>query len=920
MIEQTADLLSADYPLDLLVERLCDTLTVAFEAAAAFVALVSEDAQLRRKDGTAIERDSPAYHAFASGQPSLLRKDGTQMYVPIAYRDDVYGIIGVEHPEPRSYDEDDVRLLEAIARYFAIAIRNQRAAALAGVPRRAPMFPYVAIALLAGLLSLAILGYASVRAQSVVSLAVALQKARTTDTARLISDYIEDSGQLASIAADLLGPVRDDRPLVETTLKRMLDSAQDGAIYGVGVWYEPYRFDGRTRYYGPYAHRPAGIFHGAPQLTYEWMAQAYDFPAHTWYKRGKNAAPGTTVFTPPYYDTDYTYVSAVRAFTDSNGRFAGVVTVDSIMPMLQSVVQKNSNPPRNVVYVTRSDGQPFLFADRSSLLAFAAKNGVHPRAVLDVPPALLHKYLATLGAQRSDVAVTLPQTGWVIHDSASRASIQSEAQRLRSEGVGAVLAIWLLAGLLLLATGRANRAMERSRDLEIRQAELQSEIADRIKMEEQLRESAYRDTLTGLPNRTAMLEQIDGAIRRLQVWPDYYFAVLFIDLDRFNVVNDSLGHDAGDMLLALIARRLEAMLQREEFLARLGGDEFIFLLKNAANLSDALEAVSRIQKTLGEPFSIGGQEIFVSASIGIASGDRRYERPEEILRDADLAMYHAKRRGRAQFQLFEPVMHERAIAQLELESDLRRAVARRELFVVYQPIIALADGRVAGLEALVRWQHPKRGLILPGDFIPLAEQTGFVTDVDAYVMELACETAKPWIGEFPGLYLAVNASAADLSRGMLARIVSKALRSSGFPGESLKLEITETAVMENADAGRKLLKTLPAGVRIQIDDFGTGYSSLSYLQALPIDELKIDGSFIAGMLKNAEAAEIIRAIISLAKTLRLNVTAEGVETPAQASSLAELGVDFGQGHYYTPPLSAQDALAFLRANVADLRV
>jgi EAL domain-containing protein (putative c-di-GMP-specific phosphodiesterase class I) len=310
----------------------------------------------------------------------------------------------------------------------------------------------------------------------------------------------------------------------------------------------------------------------------------------------------------------------------------------------------------------------------------------------------------------------------------------------------------------------------------------------------------------------------------------------------------------------------------------------------------------------------------VSASIGIAAGDRRYERPEEIVRDADLAMYHAKRQGRAQFQLFEPAMHERALAQLELESDLRRAIARKELFVVYQPIMSLAGGRIAGFEALVRWNHPRRGLVMPLEFIPLAEQTGIITDVDEYVMEMACTTARAWIEEFPELYLAVNASATDLSRGVLPRIVSKALASSRFPGTSLKLEITETAVMENAEAGRKLLKTLPSGVRIQIDDFGTGYSSLSYLQALPIDELKIDGSFIAGMLRNAEAAEIVRAIISLAKTLRLNVTAEGVETPEQAESLAEWGVDFAQGHYYTPPLGAGEALAFLRSHVADIRV
>lgn len=921
LIEQTAEFLSADYPLDLLVERLCDTLTEAFEASGSFVAFVSQDAQLRRKNGKPVERDDPAYEAFASGQPVLLRASESKMFVPVAYRNDVFGVIGVEASRPKAYDQDDVRLLEAISRYLAIAIRNQRASAPAGIARRASLFPYVAIVLLAALLSIAIFGYASVRAQNIVSLAQALQKARATDTARLTEDFLEDSDQLAGAAASLLGPVRNDRPLVEQSLRRLLASAQDGAIYGIGIWYQPYAFDGRTRYYGPYVHLPKNDFSGAPILTYEWMTPSYNFHSQNWYARGKAAGSGKTIFTPPYVDKDFTYVSAVRAFTDAQGRFAGVVTVDTVMPLLQAIVRKNSDPPREVVYISRADGQPFLFPQRKRLLQFAASQGKLVRSVTQVPPAIVDKYMAQLSkGGRSDVHVRLPQTGWIIHDSASLAIIDADARRFQTEGIVAVLAIWLLAGLLLFATSRAHRAMERSRDLEVRQAELKSEIADRIKMEEQLRESAYRDALTGLPNRAAMLDQIDGALRRLQVWRDYYFAVLFIDLDRFNVVNDSLGHDAGDMLLALIARRLEAMMTPDEFLARLGGDEFIFLLKNAANLSDALEAVQRIQKTLEEPFVVSGQEIFVSASIGIAASDRRYERPEEIVRDADLAMYHAKRQGRAQFQLFEPAMHERALAQLELESDLRRAIARRELYVVYQPIMSLAGGGIAGFEALVRWKHPRRGLVMPLEFIPLAEQTGLITDVDEYVMEMACTTARAWVAEFPELYLAVNASATDLSRGVLPRIVSKALASSRFPGNSLKLEITETAVMENAEAGRKLLKTLPSGVRIQIDDFGTGYSSLSYLQALPIDELKIDGSFIAGMLRNAEAAEIVRAIISLAKTLRLNVTAEGVETLEQAQSLTEWGVDFGQGHYYTPPLDAPEALAFLRSHVADIRV
>jgi diguanylate cyclase (GGDEF)-like protein len=782
--------------------------------------------------------------------------------------------------------------------------------------RTPTVVPWVLFALLAALLSAGILGYASIRAQNASTMAMNLQRANAANTARQLGDFIEDANQLATATASVLGPVRNDRALVETTLLRLLGSARAGAVYGIGIWYEPYAFDGRTRYYGPYAHRSRQAT-GAGVLTYEWMSQGYNFHSQHWYRIGKRLESGSTAFTEPYFDTDYTYVSAVRPFDDAHGRFAGVVTVDTIMPLLQRITRANSDPPSRIIYVTESNGQNFLYPMPRALLAYAHAHGSRARAVLQIPPRLFAQYLATLSGQpRTDISVPLEQTDWIVHNSVDSALIDAEASRSRTQALFAVAGIWLLAALLVLLAWRAKRAIEHSRSLEIREAELTSEIADRIRLEEQLRETAYHDELTGLANRAAMLTQIESAIDRLRAWRGYYFAVLFIDLDRFNVVNDSLGHDAGDTLLALIARRLETVLKPDESLARLGGDEFVMLQKNASDLSDTLDAVQRVQKALSEPFVVSGQEIFVSASIGIASGDQRYERPEEILRDADLAMYHAKRHGRSEFALFEPVMHERAIEQLEMESDLRRAIARRELFVEFHPIISLADGRVAGLEALARWHHPRRGLVMPGDFIVLAEQTGLIAEIDEYVMNEACAAARPWVEEFPGLYLAVNASAADLSRGVLGRMVSKALAAASFPGSALKIEITETAVMENAEVGKKLLRNLPSGVRIQIDDFGTGYSSLSYLQSLPIDELKIDRSFVLDMLRSAEAAEIVRAIISLAKTLRLNVTAEGVEQAEQAHLLGEWGVDFGQGHYYTTPLGSGDVDAFIRSRLA----
>lgn len=928
LIEQTADLFSADYPLEELIERLCDALAVAFGASVTFVALASKDAQLRRvyaaahgeklkKDDAGIERDSDAFTAFTSGLPVMLRVPHAAMYVPIARGSETLGVLGIEHAQPKVFDGSDVRLLEAIARYLAIAIRDQRGAHPSVKPQRSSPLAYAAIVLLAVLLSIGIATYASIREQTLFNNAAALQRARALDATQQLTAYIGDSSQLASVSAAILGPIRGDRQAVETTLRRLLSAANDQWIYGIGVWYAPYAFDAHTRFYGPYVHRPRSNFRGAPVLTYRWMTPAYDYPSHYYYLLGRRRATDATVFTSPYFDTDYTYVSAVRAFYDSNGRFAGVVTVDSVMKLLSSMVRRDSHLPQEIVYVATQHGRQFLVPDGLRVLQFARAHGFPRRAVLNVPPRVFAQYIDSLGAGPREVTtLSTPQTHWIVYVSTSRATMVADAYRLRNETLIAVAIIWMLAGLLLAATARAVHAAESNRKLEIRQAALHSEIEQRIKVEEQLRESAYRDTLTGLANRAALLDQLETAIRRHQGWPDFFFAVLFLDLDRFNVVNDSLGHDSGDRLLELIARRLEPLLRPDDLLARLGGDEFVFLLKSGDDIGAALDLVTRIQKALTQPFNVSAQEIYVSASIGIALSERRYERPEEVLRDADVAMYTAKRRGRGQFAVFERSMHEQALAQLELESDLRRAIAREELFVEFQPIIALADGSVAGFEALVRWNHPTRGRMLPSHFISFAEQTGVITELDQYVLEHACKIAQPWVTEFPGLYLAVNVSAVELSRGSLAHAVSKALVAAGFPPSCLKIEITETAVMENAEAARQLLKALPEGVRIQIDDFGTGYSSLAYLQALPIDELKIDGSFIASMMRSAEAGEIVRAIVSLAQTLHLHVTAEGVELQEQVEMLKELAVDFAQGYLFTPSMSAQDALAFLRANSA----
>ena len=427
---------------------------------------------------------------------------------------------------------------------------------------------------------------------------------------------------------------------------------------------------------------------------------------------------------------------------------------------------------------------------------------------------------------------------------------------------------------------------------------------------------ALHDQLTGLSNRTLFMDRLEQTFARLVRRPDALFAVLFLDFDRFKNINDSLGHLAGDQLLKAISARLQECLRPGDTVSRFGGDEFAILLEHVKELSDATLVAERVQKAMLEPFQLGSQQVFSSASIGIALGHADYERAEDLLRDADMAMYRAKARGKARHEVFDAEMHTRAVALLQLETDLRWAIERGEFRLHYQPIVRLDSGAVVGFEALIRWQHPQRGLVAPAEFIPIAEETGWIVPIGKWVLEEACAQLSRWQAEIrtdEPLSMSVNLSSKQFSQFDLIESIESIIAQSGIAPGSLKLEITESAIMEDAQiVTNRLLQLRNLGVKLGLDDFGTGYSSLSYLHRFPLDTLKIDRSFVARLLEDGENREIVRTIVTLGKNLGMDVVAEGVEEAQQLSDLRDLNCQQGQGYFFARPLPAEEAIRIVR--------
>ena len=463
------------------------------------------------------------------------------------------------------------------------------------------------------------------------------------------------------------------------------------------------------------------------------------------------------------------------------------------------------------------------------------------------------------------------------------------------------------------------RVAERTAEVVKANEKLLNEITEGKRVESQLLHLAFHDALTGLANRVAFMNRLKHAINYSKRHSDYLYAVLFIDLDRFKLINDSLGHLNGDQLLLAIASRLEICVRSIDTAARLGGDEFTILLEGIQDVSDAIKVAERIQKELALPFKLDGQEVFITASIGIAlSSTVDYQHPEELLRDADTAMYRAKVLGRARYELFNSDMYANALARLQLETDLRRAIKREEFRVYYQPIVSLTSGSIIGFEALLRWQHPERGLLNPADFIPLAEETGLIFSIGKWALHEACRQMQVWrVCHCSKLLekISVNLSLKQFYQPDLIEQIGQILHSTGLDAGTLILEITEKAIVENGDkVTAAILQLREMGIELSIDDFGTGYSSLGGLYNFPISVLKIDRSLISLMGTNSKNLEIIEIIVTLAHKLGVDVLAEGVETKEQLSLVRKLNCQYGQGHFFSVPLNSLAAEALIMEN------
>ncbi|MEL4894960.1 EAL domain-containing protein [Crocosphaera sp. Alani8] len=423
----------------------------------------------------------------------------------------------------------------------------------------------------------------------------------------------------------------------------------------------------------------------------------------------------------------------------------------------------------------------------------------------------------------------------------------------------------------------------------------------------QLQHDLFHENLTGLANRIYVIQEIESEIKKKKVNNDYNFSVLFLDCDRFKLINDSLGHDVGDQVLINIARRLDSCIRKDDLAARLAGDEFVILVKNIDDIQQVIKIADRILEKMSQPLILNTQQLVITMSIGLVMSKENYENADDLLRDADITMYHAKQKGKAQYAIFQPIMQTQALERLDLETSLRKALKRQDFYLYYQPIISLAISQLIGFEALLRWHHPTQGCLSPGTFIPIAEETGLIVPLGEWVLQEACHQMSLWQSRFPfpqPLKISVNISSCQLNQPDFIDKVKRVLEESNLKANQLNLEITETAIMNNIESASFKLQCLQKlGLKISIDDFGTGYSSLNYLQQLPIDVLKIDRSFVSRLESHPREFQIIEAIIKLGNILGMETLAEGIETSEQFDLIKSLGANYAQGYMFSKPLN-----------------
>ena len=608
------------------------------------------------------------------------------------------------------------------------------------------------------------------------------------------------------------------------------------------------------------------------------------------------------------------------------------------------------DPPTLAPFALPSDGRAIPTLDGALAAALERVTGL-ASTVLRVPTA----FVALLGSDRRCFAGGPAVPRWLAHDPGTlfrsglsgRILMSEQLTALRdaradpSPGVATTARDFGVAGFLgmrlVSADGEAT-AIFCAVDVEPRdwtaeetrlfreiaisaltEIELQRRTADAERIEQQLRHDALHDRLTGLPNRAFFVERVRIAVERARRNPDECFGVLFLDLDNFKAINDSFGHVAGDELLLEVSRRLTGCLRSLDMLARLGGDEFALLLENIREPSDAARVAERLQASLQTPITVGEDEAYTSVSLGIAVHSEADDHPQHLLRSADLALYRAKEQGRARFQVFDPRMHEEAVRRLRLETDLRRALERNQFRLHYQPVVSLDTGRIVAVEALLRWEHPERGLVPPGEFIHVAEEAGIISEISRWVLEQACRQCQSWRrdhGDDAPESVWVNLSMRQLAEGGLARQVSEVLQSLHFEAKRLTLEVTENLLVENVDVSLRTLSELhELGVRVFMDDFGSGHSSLGFLDRLAIDGIKIDRSFIGHLGAGDRPLQLVRTIVALVRGLGFIPIAEGVETEEQLRLLRDMGCEFAQGFHFSRAVPPDGIAKLLKVRV-----
>ncbi|GAC1390168.1 MAG: hypothetical protein NVSMB31_06910 [Vulcanimicrobiaceae bacterium] len=710
-----------------------------------------------------------------------------------------------------------------------------------------------------------------IRNAQVSAQADAVQRLRLQRISLEVNDFTSDAAQLTNAAANSACIVRNDRKLIEHLLAGLLESRINSQIYGLGCFFEPRVFDSRSRYFGPYAQSMDG------RLRVEQNADGnYRYFDLRWYRFGVAAKGQLTAF-GPYLEVHRQLLSFLKAFY-AKKRLGGVVSVDARVDKLSAIV---------AVGLEATDS------------AFVEALGGRHILPIGAPPKA--------GAPAVDMAVPIRFAQARLHLVSDRSWAKTSARRALVVTAAAIFGIWLLAILLGTMLMRSWRAKRESLTMQADRERLESELFLQGQVEAHLRKAAYTDTLTGLPNRAFVLEAL---AEQLSKKGRPAASLAFIDIDSFSLINDTLGHDSGDQLLAGLGSRIAAEFPGD-VVARLGGDEFAILSRGVDE--DLESCAQRIGAAFKVPSTIRNREIFCTASIGMVSVDESYMVAEDVLRDAEIAMYASKDRLRGSWVVFNSGMRQRVHLDAQLDHDLHRAIARSEFVVFYQPIVDLADGKIVSLEALVRWPREDGSIRLPAEFIPYAEAHGMIAAVDAIVMRRVCEELPEFIRTADPLSVTVNCSMAQLTSHDLVEFTHNLLKSCKIDPAWLRLEITETSVMRNPEYALASIEQLRAlGVLTLVDDFGTGYSSLSYLQRLPISGVKIDRSFVAPLGQSAQATAIVRSIIALAQTLGLYTVAEGIETTEQLAILKGLGATYGQGYFFSHPVPRHEVAGLLR--------